>query len=93
MNQSQRKEKFNEAFSRVIKNSLIVLDRHNDSATIASVAESKRSWPTHDPKPEHCTGHGHIQCMRDGEHSWFNHSQDSFHASNTNNLPEGFIEP
>jgi len=35
MNQPQVKEKFNEAFSRVIKDSMVILDKYNDRALIA----------------------------------------------------------
>lgn len=65
-------------------------------ATIMGVEDNDRTkdWPKHDPDPRNCTGHGHAECMRQGTHSWFNHSQDSYHANpGLSNLPAGFVEP
>lgn len=90
VNQPQRKEKFNEVFSRVIKDSILILDR----GSFARQSGSKRDWPKHDPNPANCTGHGHAECVRQGEHSWFNHSMDGYYAHpELSNLPEGFVEP
>lgn len=98
-----------EALTQHVKMQNLIIKMETDSASIASEAEQPKSefatimgiednertkdWPKHDPDPAHCSGHGHAQCVRDGQHSWFNHSQDSFHSSNASNLPEGFIEP
>lgn len=39
-----------------------------------------------------CAGNGRRYCEEQGEHSWFNHSMDSYYANNASNLPEGFVE-
>lgn len=58
-----------------------------------AIARRTKDWPKHDPDPRNCTGHGHAECMRQGEHSWFNHSMDSHYANpGLSNLPPGYIE-
>lgn len=40
-----------------------------------------------------CTGQGHAKCVKDGEHSWFNHSMDSyFNAPYRDNYPQNYRE-
>lgn len=60
--------------------------------TEAESAEKTKDWPKYDPDPNHCTGHGQTACLREGRHSWFNHSMDSYYTSNESNLPLGFKE-
>lgn len=51
------------------------------------------NWPSYDPDPRSCDGHGHATCLKDGRHSWFNHTMDSHYANpNLNNLPDGYKE-
>lgn len=59
---------------------------------VQTVNPRTKSWPKFDPDPNNCTGKGHSICMREGEHSWFNHSQDTM--SSFNNLPpEAYLQP
>lgn len=39
-------------------------------------AQITKDWPMHDPDPNHCAGRGHGTCLREGEHSWWNHAGD-----------------
>lgn len=41
-----------------------------------AIARRTKGWPVHDPDPNHCTGRGHKTCLREGQHSWFNHAGD-----------------
>lgn len=50
-----------------------------------------RNWPKHDPDPKNCTGAGQRKCLKQDEHSWFNHSMDSYHANpGLSNIPPGY---
>lgn len=51
-----------------------------------TVNPATKDWPKHDPNPANCSGKGHARCVEQGEHSWFNHSQDNM--SSIGNLPE-----
>lgn len=42
-----------------------------------AITRRTEDWPEHDPNPVNCKGKGHAICMQQGEHSWFNHAQDS----------------
>lgn len=69
-------------------------DPRSRRLTKAEQIEKTKDWPQHDPNPNNCTGRGHTTCLRQGEHSWFNHSMDSyFEHPELSNLPEGFVEP
>lgn len=57
-----------------------LINRPEPETAEQAIARRTKDWPKHDPDPNHCTGHGHAECMRQGEHSWFNHSQDSYYA-------------
>lgn len=66
---------------------------HVNGKTVQTVNPRTKDWPQHDADPVHCNGYGHATCMRQGKHSWFNHSMDSFYAHpEFSNLPEGYVE-
>jgi hypothetical protein len=58
-----------------------------------AIARRTKDWPEHDSDPANCTGHGHDECVRQGEHSWFNHSMDSYYKNpGSSNLPNNHKE-
>ena len=62
--------------------------------SVQTVNPRTKDWPKYDPDPKNCTGFGQKYCLEQGEHSFFNHSMDSYYKHpELSNLPEGFIEP
>lgn len=62
---------------------------------VQTVNPITKNWPKFDPDPRNCTGHGHTRCMAEGEHSFFNHSMDSYYDPRNvhlSNLPPGYVE-
>jgi hypothetical protein len=62
---------------------------------IQTINPATKDWPKYDADPAHCTGAGHATCEKNGIHSFFNHSQDSYRDpkyQGLSNLPTGFVE-